>query len=139
MNDVEACLKNLGLRVTQPRLEVIKVLVAADRPMSAEDILQALPKKSLDLVTIYRNMSLFAENGLVQVIQLESGKQLFELMESGEHHHHIVCRACHRTVRLDLCFGGELEKMAQAQGFSELSHTIEVFGVCGDCSQTASK
>lgn len=127
-------LKQANLRVTQPRRHLLEVLEQADRPYSAEELLSKAESGSLDLVTIYRNMTIFAEHGLVQVIQLESGKQLFELHVDGDHHHHIICRECHDTVRLDLCFGGELEKLAKSCGFSELNHTIEVFGLCAKCS-----
>ncbi len=127
-------LREAKLRVTQPRRQLLEELESADRPLSAEDLLSKMASGSLDLVTIYRNMTVFAEHGIVQVIQLESGKQLFELHAVGDHHHHIICRECHATVRLDLCFGGELEKLAKSQGYSDLNHTIEVFGVCSQCS-----
>lgn len=103
--------------------------------MSAEEILECDDSKSLDLVTIYRNMALFCEKGFTQVIHLENGKQLFEIQKSeDDHHHHIVCRVCHNVVRLDLCFGSELEKYAKGLGFTEVTHTFEIFGVCASCS-----
>ena len=123
------------MRLTEPRKALLTILEQADRPMSAEQIMAAGgDSQSLDLVTIYRNLSTFCDLGMAQTIQLENGKQLFELQKSEQdHHHHIVCRKCHSVVRLDLCFGGELEKYAQSLGFSDLNHTIEVFGVCADC------
>lgn len=123
------------MRLTEPRKALLIILEQADRPLSAEEILASSgDNRALDLVTIYRNMTAFCELGIVQTVKLENGKQLFELQRhEDDHHHHIVCRKCHSVVRLDLCFGGELEKYAQSQGFSELTHTIEVFGVCEDC------
>lgn len=139
MERLKKRISSAGLRMTQPRLNLFKILESAPRPLSAEEILEAPDGINLDLVTIYRNLSTFVELGLVQTIQLESGKQLFELQNSNnDHHHHIVCRQCHSVVRLDLCFGAELEKYARTLGFSKLSHTIEVFGICSDCQQGVS-
>lgn len=127
-------LSKTALRVTQPRKLLIRILAGASRPLAAEE-LHAASEGSLDLVTVYRNMSVFVEHGVVQLIQLENGKQLFELTPQGEHYHHIVCRKCHRTERLELCFGGELERYATGKGYSELNHTIEVYGVCQACHE----
>lgn len=132
---VEAALKTLNaspLRVTEPRRTLIRLLAQAEKPLSCEEI-RARSEGKLDLVTVYRNMEVFQQQNLVQTILLESGKQLFELTVEGDHHHHIVCRSCHRTLRLDLCFGGELERYASSCGFEQLQHKIEVFGLCGEC------
>lgn len=124
------------MRLTNPRKRLIEVLESAKRPLSAEEILRFDGSGSLDLVTIYRNMAVFCELGFTQTIQLETGKQLFELKQGDhDHHHHIVCRQCHRVVRLDLCFGGELEKYAREMGYTDVTHTFEVFGVCEDCTR----
>ena len=128
-----AILEASTLRVTGQRKALIRLLAGADKPLSCEE-LQARSDGAFDLVTVYRNMEVFRERDIVQCILLENGKQLFELAVADDHHHHIVCRNCHRTLRLELCFGGELERYAAKQGFEQLSHKIEVFGVCGECA-----
>lgn len=127
-----ANLKASPLRVTEPRRALIRLLAEAETPLSCEEILNR-SEGSFDLVTVYRNMEVFRARNIVQSISLESGKQLFELTVEGDHHHHIVCRECHRTLRIDFCFGGELEHYAAGKGFQELKHKIEVFGVCENC------
>ncbi len=125
------------MRLTNPRKRLVAVLESAGRPLSAEEIMDFDGSGSLDLVTVYRNMAAFCEHRLAQVIHLENGKQLFEIRRyEDDHHHHIVCRRCHNVVRLDLCFGGELEKYARDMGYSEVTHTFEVFGVCRACAKT---
>jgi Fe2+ or Zn2+ uptake regulation protein len=125
-------LKSSALRVTEPRKALIRLLAEAEKPLSCEEILTR-SEGEFDLVTVYRNMEVFREQNIVQTILLESGKQLFELTVEGDHHHHIVCRTCHRTLRLELCFGGELERYASDRGFEQLQHKIEVFGLCAEC------
>jgi Fe2+ or Zn2+ uptake regulation protein len=132
----EAALKTLErspLRVTEPRRALIRLLAGAETPLSCEEI-KSQSDGQFDLVTVYRNMEVFCERDIVQSIALENGKQLYELTAEGDHHHHIVCRSCHRTLRLELCFGDELERYAATQGFKQLQHKIEVFGLCSQCA-----
>jgi Fur family transcriptional regulator, ferric uptake regulator len=54
---------------------------------------------------------------------------------SEHHHHHLVCRACGATVEVQ---GRQVEawaaEVARTHGFSDVSHTIEIFGICGLCT-----
>jgi len=54
---------------------------------------------------------------------------------TGSHHHHLVCRSCGLTVEIE---GREVEqwgrRVADAQGFVDVDHTIEVFGTCASCA-----
>jgi len=51
-----------------------------------------------------------------------------------DHHHHLVCRQCGRSVEVS---GPEVEawaeRVAAAAGYTEISHTLEVFGTCPAC------
>lgn len=127
-------LAHAGLRVTGARQSILEVLAEAQTPLSVEE-LQAQSSGRFDLVTVYRNMEVFAENGIVERILLEDGKALYALAVAGDHTHHIVCRDCHKTERIEFCMGGELERYASSRGFSRLSHTIEVFGLCPACTE----
>ena len=53
---------------------------------------------------------------------------------SATHHHHLVCRSCGATVEVE---GPAVEKwtrsVAAAHGYSDVSHTLEIFGTCGAC------
>ncbi|MFN4846228.1 MAG: Fur family transcriptional regulator, partial [Rhodoluna sp.] len=53
----------------------------------------------------------------------------------ADHHHHLVCRKCGLTLEIE---AQEAEswasKVAKENGFSEVSHTIEIFGICKTCS-----
>lgn len=121
-----------GLRMTAARRQLIEILAESERPLSVEDLSQR-SKGNFDLVTIYRNLEVFRDVGIVEVILLENGKNLFVLTGEHDHSHHIVCRHCLKTERIEFCMGGELERYASSRGYSNLSHTIEVFGECAEC------
>jgi Fur family ferric uptake transcriptional regulator len=50
---------------------------------------------------------------------------------ASEHHHHVVCRECGRSVEVA---GPEVEdwaeRVAAAAGYTDITHTVEVFGLC---------
>ncbi len=133
MQRVWACLKGSPLRMTRKRECILEALLTFDRPISAEELRTRADLPKSDLVTIYRTLGAFMGIGIVQGIPLENGGSIYELTEPGDHHHHFVCRQCHKTVRLDLCLANELEEKARSLGFSDISHVMEVYGKCGEC------
>jgi Fur family transcriptional regulator, ferric uptake regulator len=88
----------------------------------------------IGLTTVYRHLQLLADDGEVDVLQLDGGEVAYRRCASDRHHHHLVCRRCGHTVEIE---GPAVEtwaqRVAEAHGFVELSHTAEVFGLCKDC------
>ncbi|WOO39906.1 Fur family transcriptional regulator [Rubellicoccus peritrichatus] len=121
------------LRMTRKRERLLGALVAIDRPVSAAELRDKADLPESDLVTVYRTLEAFEGIGIIQRIPLEDSGYLFELTEPDDHHHHFMCRECHRTERLDFCLAQELEAQAQKLGFTEVTHMMEVYGICEDC------
>ncbi len=126
-------LKKEKYRITEPRKALLKLLVESTHPKSADDLHSQLGEKHYDLVTVYRNLETFEQAGIVNRMSTESGKSLFELNEEHHHYHHIICRKCHRAEKLDHCEIEKLELLAKKLGYSEVTHVLELYGVCEDC------
>lgn len=124
-------LQEAGLRKTRPRREILGVLLHSEQPLSAESVHRRLPH--IDLATVYRNLEAFMRAGLLQGFLLERGKMLYEAVQPDHHHHHIICRRCERAECVETCAARDLETLAQERGYSEVSHVLEVFGLCADC------
>ncbi|MEM9444719.1 MAG: Fur family transcriptional regulator [Verrucomicrobiota bacterium] len=122
-----------SLRMTRKRERLLGVLLAMDRPVSAAALRDRAGLPESDLVTVYRTLEAFEGIGIIQRIPLEESGCLFELADPDDHHHHFVCRECHKTERLDLSLAKELEERAQKLGFSEVTHLMEVYGLCEEC------
>lgn len=133
--DAIAALKRKSCRITEPRKALLQVLIESRKPLSAEEAHIALGSESYDLVTVYRNLETFDSAGIATRIPTEAGKSLFELHLGGHehHHHHIICRKCHKAECLDHCEVSKLEAIADKLGYTEVSHILELYGVCSDC------
>ena len=128
-------LATAGLRVTKQRKAMLEVLSAVENPMSAEETHKHLSEGVCDLVTVYRSLEQLERAGVVQLGVRENGTKVYCLSHGNDHHHHLSCRSCGRTERVDVCMGEELEKIGKSFGFSELSHVMELFGLCPECSK----
>ena len=132
MHSIET-LRAKGLRVTEQRRAILEALAGADSPKSAEETFSALPADTCDLVTAYRCLEQFEKAGVVERGVRENGTKVYCLGHGHGHHHHLTCRKCGSTERIDLCIGPELEKVAEGFGYTEVSHVMEVFGLCSSC------
>jgi Fur family ferric uptake transcriptional regulator len=77
-----------------------------------------------------------ADRGQVDVLRTDEGESVYRACATGAHHHHLVCRKCGHTVEVE---GPAVERWAEAigaeHGFTEVTHTVEVFGTCSSCSE----
>ncbi len=120
--------------MTRNRENLVEVLARAEQPLSADELRQKAGFAETDLVTVYRNLEAFQSAGILQRIPLENGSQLFELTDLDDHYHHLICRQCHKTERLDVCLGDQLSKQAASLGYMQIKHVLEVYGICGECA-----
>lgn len=104
---------------------------------SAQDIHAAIRDAggSIGLATVYRALQSLVDAGSADVLKTDSGEATYRAC-SDSHHHHLVCRYCGRTVEIQ---GPAVERWADGiateHGYSDVSHTLELFGTCGDCAR----
>jgi Fur family ferric uptake transcriptional regulator len=124
------------IRPTRQRRVVTGVLDGLAEFRSAQDIHAVLADRgeSVGLATVYRTLQLLVDNGVVDQLRNDAGEALYRRCSSG-HHHHLVCRVCGRTVEVE---GPTVERWADRvagdHGFTDVSHTLEIFGTCPGCA-----
>lgn len=110
---------------------------------SAQEVYAALRSagNSIGLSTVYRHLQAFADQGLVDVIYTSDGETTYRFCGGStrnSHHHHLVCRGCGRTEEIE---GRGIERwatnVAAKYGFTDVEHTVEVFGLCAACNPAA--
>ncbi len=125
-------LKARGLRITRPRRALLDALLDSPTPRSAEELREDIGEGE-DLVTVYRNLDAFERAGLVLRAHAENGKALFHLSSDHRHYHLVICRVCHEAKIIEDCDGDRFERLARDQGYSDVTHTLELHGVCAKC------
>ena len=124
------------LRPTRQRRAVAAALEEFGDFRSAQEIHEALRAggDNVGLSTVYRTLQAMADAGDIDTLRSEAGESVYRRC-SGSHHHHLVCRVCGATVEIE---GPAVERwttaVATEHGFTDVSHTLEIFGTCARCS-----
>ncbi|MGW0160471.1 Fur family transcriptional regulator [Mycobacterium sp. NPDC003323] len=127
---------NTPVRSTKQRAAISALLENIEDFRSAQELHDELRKQGegIGLTTVYRTLQSMATAGQVDTLRTDTGESVYRRC-SAHHHHHLVCRVCGSTVEVD---GGAAEvwadEVAAKHGFTDVSHTIEIFGLCGSCA-----
>ncbi len=132
---VEYCREH-GLSLTDPRLEVFRIIISSQKPMGAYEILEKLgtvidnPKPP----TVYRAIEFWRKNGFVHRIESLNAY----IWCRSDHRHSgsqfIVCDNCHSVVEIHLCeIPSELKEKAVGTGYAVTSWAVELHGKCAAC------
>lgn len=127
-----------GLRSTRQRAAVVELLSELEDFRSAQELHDELRRRGegIGLTTVYRTLQSLSDAGVIDVLRTDSGEAIYRRC-SDDHHHHIVCRECGHTVEIG---GPTVESWASSvaaqNGFSEVSHTIEIVGTCSGCADS---
>ena len=129
-------LRRQARKITGPRKAILDLLRKSPHPLTNKEVLAALPSGHCDLATVYRAMHLLEDIGMVKQFDFGDGIARFELVAEGtdSHHHHLVCTRCAQVIELEECFKDELdERIAAKNGFKDVTHKLEFFGICPSC------
>lgn len=128
-----------GHLYTRGRQTLLDALAAIGAPATIPMILQQAP--GLVQSSLYRNLAVLQEAGVVVRVDVGEGRSYFELSETvtQEHHHHLVCRECSTVVdisfpaRAERAIERALDDAAHGAGFELTEHRVDLVGVCAAC------
>lgn len=134
--NTETYLKQNRLKITKGRKSFIEILSLSEKAMSAEEIFNQYKNRGVDinLSTIYRNLELFEEKGIVDKFDLGDGKYNYVLKENG-HTHIIQCELCHKEIEIDCPMIQIEENLKNKIGFTMMEHEIKIKGICNGCKK----
>lgn len=127
-------LKKYGYYTTPERAKLFDVLKSQQSPRSIKELVR-LTKEFMNETTVYRNLDLFEEIGIV--LRVYTGwKYKIELSDTySSHHHHMTCTNCHQVISFHEppSLVHELEKLEVQHGFRSSTHSLELRGLCSGC------
>jgi Fur family ferric uptake transcriptional regulator len=128
--------KSPSRRKTWQKEAVLQALATSKGFVSAQQLHKQITDSGtvIGLATVYRTLNALVKDGLADSLVNTTGESLFRDC-SKDHHHHLICNVCGIAVEIE---ADEAEawasKIATEHGFTDVSHTIEIFGVCSKCS-----
>ena len=127
-------LRKHGVQVTAQRLAVLRA-VSARPHCRADDVAEDVRAEigAISRQAVYDALGMLAEKGLIRRIQPAGSPALYE-DRVGDNHHHLICRACGKTVDVDCAVGDTPCLTAAADSGYEIDEAEVIFwGTCPEC------
>ena len=131
MDRLEKLCAEKGLRMTEQRRIIARVLSSSDDHPDAEELHRRANDldNSISLATVYRTVKLFEEAGIIERHEFRDGRARFEEVPS-EHHDHLIDVKTGDVVEFQ---SAEIERLqveiAERLGYRLVDHRLELYGV----------
>lgn len=126
---------NAGRPSTHQRKLLLDILQEAKGHLDATELYRRATAKDkrISLATVYRNLRLFKELGLIDERRLDEAHCYYEIKGSAEHYH-MVCTACGRIIEFESPLVGKLvEELREKSDFEVSKAVLHVEGYCQKC------
>jgi Fur family transcriptional regulator, zinc uptake regulator len=129
-------LKKKGYKYTGKREMMVHIFEREGRYLSAKEMLEYMQHEypGLSFDTVYRNLSLFEQYGIVESTEWSGEKKYRLACNASNHHHHLICTTCGRTTAIDLCPMNSI--LGEPKNFEITGHKFEIYGHCGECMKS---
>lgn len=137
IDELKKIVKQKGLKYTEQREIVLKILMHAQEHLTAEEIYNLIkmkePDSNIGIATVYRALSFLEEVDLIASIAFGSEGKKYE-SNAKAHHDHLICTSCGKIVEfVDEEIEKRQEKIAKENNFKVTSHSMQLYGVCAKC------
>lgn len=136
--NAEGTLRGAGLSQTGQRVAVLTVMIRADGPLSAGEILNRTdPGQKINRVTVYRILSSFRDSRIIRELPTDRGVKLYEMAcRHNPAHPHFYCKACRTTTCLQpVRLSKAARWLAGPEAFRIDDVQVHVTGICRQCSR----
>ena len=129
-------IRRKGLRNTPEREEIIAEIFANNDHFDVDELFLRLRNKGsrVSKASIYRNIPLIMECGLIKEVWHEDGHMHYEPIFGQGHHCHLRCIKCGKVIEL---VEEELqaieERLATKHNLLVVDHRLDVVGYCATC------
>ncbi len=134
MTDYALLLKASGLKATFQRMNLLeRIEVHGHMSIDAmyEEVVKSHP--SLSLATVYKNIILMVEKGVLVEVPITGKKSKYELLK--EEHIHLVCTGCGEVEDKpkDSIADNLFTSITQQEDFMLNKQEINLYGTCKTC------
>jgi len=126
-----------GRPVTNQRSLLLEIIGQANRHLDADELYRLAKSKEprISLATVYRNLKLFKELGLIAESNLGDTHSHYEIRGTADHHH-LVCLGCGQIIEFDSPFIAKAtDKIQKDNDFDITSIQLKMEGYCSKCKK----
>jgi Fur family ferric uptake transcriptional regulator len=129
--DLEALCAEKGLRITEQRRVIARVLSEAEDHPDVEEVhvRSAAIDPGISIATVYRTVRLFEEAGILERHDFGDGRSRYEAAPDT-HHDHLIDVESGRVIEfVDEEVEALQQRIAEKLGFRLVDHRMELYGV----------
>ncbi len=130
-------IRELGLKVTQQRLQILEVVRSGPSHFTAQEVYEMISETNPEIgfATVYRFLKKLSEHNFVTEVRMGGMPARYE-WAAKDHHDHLTCTRCGKIVEFENEKIEDLqEKIALRHNFKLTHHILELYGVCGECQK----
>lgn len=134
MKNRESHLNEADLRITRQRQLILDEFKRNNTHLTADDVYERVKRKlpRVSLGTIYRNLEILSECGLIRKVELAGNQKKFD-GNTGKHYH-IRCIKCDRLEDIPAdSIKIEMPEPLQNIGYEIVRYRLEIMGICPRC------
>lgn len=123
--------------LTAQRRLLLDVMQRAGMHLDAKELYRRASEENtnISLATVYRNLRLFREQGLIEEKHLGQMRCYYE-MRHGAEHQHLVCRGCGQVVEFESRLIRELvAEVQRTNSFCVTRVELHLEGYCHKCNE----
>lgn len=142
MLNFEAIIKKMsdqGMRITEQRKTLVKLFTAEQEGyLAPKDVYELMDQRypGLSFDTVYRNLRIMQEMGVLEQFLLEDGVKFRLNCAEDHHHHHLICLECEKTYSIEFCPMNTVPHLPEQ--FKVIKHKFELYGYCKACQEEVS-
>lgn len=127
----------IGQRMTSQRRLLLNIIRGANGHLDADELFRQAKEKDprISLSTVYRNLSLLKEVGLVAERHLGEDHHHYEI-NVAPHHHHLVCVECGEVFEFESQLAEKMKDTVEEASHFKVTHIeINMQGYCENCKK----
>ena len=126
--------KKNNIRSTKQRHQILNIIKENKIPLTASEISELLEEKNINirLSTIYRNLKLFTEKGILRQLNFYEDEKRYEILNK-KHHQHLICVNCGEILPIKCPLAQFEKKIEKETSYQIKKHDMELYGVCPEC------